>query len=522
MGRAHGDQTFLVHESQRWTFDEFFSRVDAVAAAFQQDYGVSSGDRVAIAMRNCPDWMVAFAAAVNVGAVVVPFNSWGSADELEFSLSNSEAKILVADLPRAKILAPVLGRLASTTVLLGSTDDTSGAAPSIADLAKLSEIVEVSRGRAYTLAAPAPEDIALILYTSGSTGHPKGVAHRHVSVCQAVMHMFLAGYLPIELTGPIELRGGATAESQLLTVPLFHATGLCAGFIVPCAVGQKVAIVRKWDPVRALQIIDVEKITMMATVPTVVKDFLTHPEFESYDTRSLTRLAAVGAATPSDLPALIEKKIGLTVRSAGFGMTESMAVAATMSGPLFDLRPTSAGILSPIIEMRFVDPSGTVLPDGAEGEIQIRGVTVTPGYWALEELTRQAFAEDGWYRTGDVGRLATDGFLYVTGRIKEMVIRGGENLYPVELENAAYRHPSVKEAAAFGVANARLGEELALVCYLQRDSNLSEAELRGHLAGLLPSHKVPRYIAFTEQPLPRNASDKIHRLEIRNNYVPTS
>jgi long-chain acyl-CoA synthetase len=518
MGRAHGDQTFLVFGTQRWTFTEFFARADAAAAALQHDFGVASGDRVAIAMRNCPDWMLAFTAAVSVGAVVVPFNSWGSAAELEFSLANSAAKVLVADAPRAQILAPHLSELA-TTVILGSADDPVSDDPAVAGLARLSDIVAGSRGRAYTVAKPAPEDTALILYTSGSTGHPKGVAHRHVAVCQAVMHMFLAGYLPLELTGPVELGGGATADAQLLTVPLFHATGLCGGFVIPCAVGQKVAILRKWDAVRALQVIEAEKITIMSTVPAVVKDLLTHPDFDSYDTSSLTRLAAVGAATPADLPELMEKKIGSSVRSAGFGMTESMGVAATMSGPLFDLRPTSAGILSPIIEMRFADPSGDVLPDGEEGEIQIRGITLTPGYWGPDQLSRDAFTDDGWYRTGDVGQLEPDGYLYITGRIKEMVIRGGENVYPAEIENAAYLHPAVKEAAVFGVPDPRLGEELALVCYLQPGSVPSEDDLRDYLATVLPTHKVPRYITFTGQPLPRNASEKIHRLEIRNNYL---
>ncbi|MCW2853629.1 MAG: AMP-binding protein, partial [Nocardioides sp.] len=492
----------------------------AVASAVQLDLGIRLGDRVAIAMRNSPDWMIAFTAAVNVGAVVVPLNSWGSADELTFSLTNCAAKILIADPTRAKILGPVLSDL-STTVVLGSADDTPDGLAGIAELPRLSDLIETSRDRGYTPATPAPEDPALILYTSGSTGHPKGATHRHVAVCQAVMHMFFAGYLPSELTGPTELRGGATTESQILTVPLFHATGLCSGFIIPCAVGQKVAILRKWDVLKALRIIEDERITMISTVPAVVKDLLTHRDFDSYDTSSLSRLAAVGAATPSDLPGLIETKVGTTTRSAGFGMTESMAVAATMSGPLFDLHPTSAGIISSIVEMRFVDPLGEVLPDGAEGEIQIRGITLTIGYWDLAEVTAQAFTDDGWYRTGDIGQLAGDGFLYITGRLKEMVIRGGENVYPAEIENAAYTHPSVKEAAAFGVDDARLGEELALVCYLQPDAVLTESGLREHLATSLPSHKVPRYISFIDQPLPRNASEKIHRLEAKNRFVPS-
>jgi long-chain acyl-CoA synthetase len=335
------------------------------------------------------------------------------------------------------------------------------------------------------------------------------------------MNMFLVGFLAAELGGSVELRGGATAEAQLVTVPLFHATGLFSGFLVPCAVGQKVALLRKWDAETAMRVIEQERITMLSTVPTILKDLLTHPQFADYDLSSVSRVAAAGAATPADIPDLLRDKLGIIVRSSGYGMTETASVCATMSGPIFDIKPLASGILSPIIDLRIADTDGAVIPSTEEGEIQLRGITVTPGYWELENVTREALTDDGWLRTGDLGHLDQDGFLHITGRIKEIVIRGGENISPIEIENVAYRHAGVKEAAVFGVPDDSMGEELAMVCYPQPGSTITEDDLRQHLRTVLPAFKVPKYITLTATPLPRNASEKIHRLALRRGYVPS-
>jgi long-chain acyl-CoA synthetase len=369
------------------------------------------------------------------------------------------------------------------------------------------------------LAAPLPGDVALLLYTSGSTGTPKGVIYRHVAVGQALMNMFLVGFLSMELGGTIALTGGARVEAALVTVPLFHATGLFSGFLVPCAVGQKVAMLYKWDACAAMEVIEREKITMLATVPAILKDLLTHPRFDEHDLTSVSRVAAAGAATPSDLPGLLREKLGIVSRSSGYGMTETASVCATMSGPVFDLKPLACGVLSPIIELRVADTDGAVVSSTEDGEIQLRGVTVTPGYWDLDDMTREAFTIDGWLRTGDLGHLDEDGFLHITGRIKEIVIRGGENISPIEIENVAYRHPAVKEVAVFGVADDAMGDELAMVCHPQPDAALTEDDLREHLQITLPAFKVPKYITLTDAPLPRNASEKIHRLALRRSYV---
>ncbi len=279
-------------------------------------------------------------------------------------------------------------------------------------------------------------------------------------------------------------------------------------------------LLRKWHAVTAMQTIQTEKITMLATVPAILKDLLTHPRFDDFDLSSISRVAAAGAATPAGLPELLRDRLGIENRSAGYGMTETASVCATMSGPVFDLKPMAAGIISPIIDLRVVDSAGNVLPSGSDGEIQLRGVTITPGYWQRDDLTQEAFTPDGWLRTGDLGNIDDDGFLHITGRIKEIVIRGGENIAPIEIENVAYRHPSVKEVAVFGVPDDLMGEELAMVCHPQPGSALTEDELRAHLRNALPTFKVPKYVAMTDEPLPRNASEKIHRLALRNSFVP--
>jgi len=519
--RAHDGADFIVFDDRRWTFAEFFADADALAATLQHDVGVRAGDRVAIAMRNCCDWLITLVAALEVGAIVVPVNSWGSADELGFTLRNSGATVLAADLPRAQLSHATV--LAGSMSLLfsdvdGGLDRMSVDGQSGPPIVEIGDALAAGRGRAYTQVRAAPEDAALLLYTSGSTGHPKGVITRHGAVGQILMNMMLSGFVAAQLAEPDE-PPASTSQSHLVTVPLFHATGLLGGFLLPGLLGHKVTLIRKWDAEIALGIIEREKITMLASVPAIFKDLLTHPRFDDYDCSSVTRTSLAGAATPADLPDLMHAKLGVIARGTGYGMTESGSVGSTMTGPVFDLKPFSAGTLSPIIEMRTSTADGRPLPTGAEGEVQLRGITVTPGYWGSQQQTRDAFTTDGWLRTGDIGLVDEDGFVVITGRIKEIVIRGGENIAPVEIENVAYRHPDAKEVAVFGVPDDAMGEELAMVCHRQPGSTLSEHELRAHLASMLPRFKVPKFVQVTDTPLPRNASEKIHRLALRNEFI---
>jgi len=514
--RAHGDQDFIIFEGRRYTYTDFFAEVDALASSLQNSYGVASGDRLAIAMRNNPEWVIAFAAATLVGAIVVPINSWGKTEELQYAITDCRASLLICDQSRFALVADIFDQFNIPAIVVPEREDFETGD----NVSLFSEATEQGRGKPYEIADVNPDDGALILYTSGSTGFPKGVVQRHISVGQSLMNMMFLGMLVAELEGgPREYRGGAERETPMLTVPLFHATGLLGGLIMPIMLGQKVVMMYKWDSLAALKLIQDEHVTGLNSVPAILQDLLSLPEYDSYNTESLMRVGAAGAATPAGLPELIESKVGAPSRSAGYGMTETLAVGGTMSGVMFDLKPDSAGIPSPIMELRFTNPDGSVVADGEQGEIEMRGVCVTPGYWEKPEANAQTLTPDGWLKSGDIGVLDEDGFLHITGRIKEIVIRGGENIYPGEIEQAAYELESVREVVVFGEPDQVMGEEMVMVAYPAPGAALDEAILRNFLKERLAGYKVPRTIQFWDHPLPRNASEKLHKLKVKEAYM---
>lgn len=513
--RAHGDLEFMVYEGRRYSYADYFAQVDALAATLQSGYNLGKGGRLAIAMRNNPAWAITYAAATLIGVVVVPINSWGKTEELRYALEDSGSTVLVCDEPRLALIEGQLGELGVKALLADATGDRSSS-EQVEDFA---DAVAKGEGKAFTAPELNSHDDCVILYTSGSTGFPKGVLHRHIAVCQSLMNMFFLGYLLMELEGPREFRGGAERETPLLTVPLFHATGLLSGLLLPIHTAQKVVVMYKWDAQRALELIQEEKITSLSSVPAVIQDLLYHPEFDKFSTDSLIRVSAAGAATPAGLPEMIRKKCGEPSRSAGWGMTETFAVGATMSGCVFDLSPDSAGIVSPIVDMRFIDLNGKEQEPSVGGEMEVYSVTCTPGYWQKPDANAETFDAKRWMKTGDIGRVDEDGFLHITGRIKEIVIRGGENIYPGEIEQAVYELPVVKENVVFGVPDDAMGEELTLVLHLNPGDSLSEEELRTYLKQRLASYKVPKHIRFWNEPLPQNASGKLHKLKTREMFL---
>ncbi|PLW68949.1 class I adenylate-forming enzyme family protein [Pseudohalioglobus lutimaris] len=516
--RNHGELEFLVYEGERYSYARLFTEVDALAAQLQGDFEIEKGDRVAIAMRNNVEWMISCCAAILVGAVVVPINSWGKTEELEYAISDCSASLLICDEARFRLIE---GRL-NTEQLPIIVVPTSESFSRPENVALFDDVISSGLEQGYATPEIDPDDSAFILYTSGSTGFPKGVLHRHRTIGQAMMNMMFLGLLVAEFEGgPREYRGGAERETPLLTVPLFHATGLISGLLMPILLGQKVVMMYKWDSGQALKLIEQERVTGLSSVPAILQDLLNHPDFDSYDTSSLMRVSAAGAATPAGLPELIESRIKLPSRSAGYGMTETMAVCSTMSGALFDFKPDSAGVISPIVDVRFMLADGTESAPGEPGEIQLRSICCTPGYWEKPEANRETFTEDGWMKTGDIGLLDEDGFLHITGRIKEIVIRGGENIYPGEIEQIAYELPEVREVVVFGEPDQSMGEELVMVIYATPGSDLGEAQLREHLSTRLAGYKVPRTIAFWDHPLPRNASEKLHKLKVKEAYLET-
>jgi long-chain acyl-CoA synthetase len=512
--RGHGDAEFIVYEGRRYTYEEFYAAVDALAAALQAR-GVEKGDRVAIAMRNNPEWAIGFAAATLIGAIVVPINSWGKTQELSFAISDSGSKTVICDPARFRLIESSLGDLDIDVIVALGAEDLAA----VERVESFDAVLESGRGQDYQLVDADPLDQCLILYTSGSTGFPKGVVHRHIAVSQALFSMMYSGMLVMSLEGPRELKAGATVETPLLTVPLFHATGLLSGFHLPLFTGQKVVMMYKWDTIKALELIQEEKVTSFSSVPAIVQDLLANPEFDNYNTESLIRVTGAGAATPTGLPELIQEKCGNPSRSAGYGMTETLAMGGIMSGCIYDLKPNASGLVVPTMELRMVDQDGNVLPPGEPGEIEFYGICCTPGYWQKPEANASTFDEGRWMKSGDIGYVDDEGFIHITGRMKEIVIRGGENIYPGEIEAAAYELDQVHECVVFGAPDAAMGEELVMVVFLTPGTSLSEDELRAFLKERLAAYKVPKTIRFAGEPLPRNASEKLHKLKVKEAYL---
>ena len=510
--RGHGDLSFIVSGDTRLSFSTFFERADALRA-YLQAQGMGPGDRFAIAMRNNAEWLIGFTAAFLAGATVVPINSWGQASELAFAVDDCGAQWLLCDDQRAVLLGEALETQNRLIVY-------DRAVPGSLRGIDFREAVLDEAPSAVLI--PEPSDRCLILYTSGSTGTPKGVVHCQQALSQAVFNMMFTGMLTMTVEGGLrDLRGGATQEKALLNVPLFHATGLLGSFVLPLVTGQGIVMISKWDAQDALRLIESERVTLFSSVPSLVKDLLTQPNLDEFDITSLQRVSSGGAAMPSDLPDIIDAQIDQAYASGGYGLTETLAVGSQAAGAVFDAKPTSAGVQSPIMDIRCTSPDGAVLPQGKAGEIEMRGVACTLGYWNKPEADAAIFTQDGWMKTGDVGYTDADSYLYITGRIKDIVIRGGENIFPGDTEQACYQIEGVKECVVFGIPDELMGEELVMMVRVASDLITQDVileELKSRIAG----YKIPKYVDITQAPLARGATEKFDKRAIRSAYLKRS
>lgn len=507
--RGYGEATFLVYEDERYTFDEVYARADGIAAALQSRYGVTKGDRVAIAMRNYPEWIMTYLGALSVGAVVVSMNAWWTTEELDFGLEDCGASVLVADPDRVTRTREATERLGIATVgvRLGGT------APDRVD--RWEDVAEP--GAAFERVEIAPDDDATILYTSGTTGRPKGAVSTHRAVIQALMGFGCKGAIDA-LRRPDE-RGGATGPPVfILIVPLFHVTGNVPVLLGSMASGLKLVIMHKWDPGRALELIEREQVTQFVGVPTQSWDLLEHPDFDRYDTSSLAAVGGGGAPAPPQLVSRVATGFKAAKPNIGYGLTETNSYGPGNSGVDYVTHPTSTGRVTPIMQVEVRDPDGRSLPVGTSGEIWMKGPNVIRGYWNRPEATAETIV-DGWLRSGDIGRLDEEGFLYIEDRAKDMILRAGENVYSAEVEAAIYEHPAVYEAAVFGVPHERLGEEVAVAIVARPSMTIDPDELRAFLTERIAPFKVPsKIVAFTEA-LPRNPAGKILKRDLRDQFT---
>ena len=515
ISKLHGDVPLSVYEGEHLSYADHFVRVATLAHRLAGEYGVAKGDRVAIAMRNYPEWTIAFFAAAVAGAVAVPLNAWWSADELEFGLRDSGSKVLIADGERAERLRDTLPGL-DVALIVARPD---GALPDGAR--ELSEVLgALDPDVLLPDVALEPDDDATIFYTSGTTGRPKGALGTHRNICGNILCLaygMLAGGLREGVT--VEESLGSGRRITLLTVPLFHATGCHAVLATTVFTGGTLVLMYKWDPERALQLIESEKVTVFSGVPTMAWQMLSSPEFASYDTSSLTGVGYGGAPAPPRLVDRIRELLPERTPSNGYGLTETSSVSTYNAGVDYVLRPESVGRPVAVVDVKAIGPDGAEVPPGEVGELWIKGPNIVKGYWNRPDATADSF-EDGWFRSGDLARVDEEGFVYIVDRAKDMLIRGGENVYCAEVEAALYEHPAVADAAVIGVPHDELGEEVGAVLVLEPGSALTLEELRSYLKDRIAPFKIPAHLWLRQQELPRNAGGKILKTRLRSEILP--
>jgi long-chain acyl-CoA synthetase len=522
--RAHGERVFLVYEDERMTFAEHAAAAGHLAHVLQDRFGVRPGDRVAIAMRNFPEWSLAFWAATAAGAVVVPLNAWWTGPELEYGLDDSGSVVVFTDGERAERLATHLDALPSLrTVIVARAeldDDLPPGALHFVDV-----LGDVPPDTTLPALAIAPEDDATIFYTSGTTGRPKGALGTHRNICTNLMSLgFAQARAAARATEPALAANAAARTSDqnayLLSVPFFHATGCHSVLVANLFFGGKIVIMYKWDAGRALELIEREAITTFGGVPAMVWQVLDHPDFATRDVSSIRSIGYGGAPAAPELVRRIEAMFPGRTPSNGYGLTETSSVTTMNSGSDYLRKPDSVGLPVPVCEVKVVDSDGSPVPDGDVGELWIKGPNVVKGYFNKPEATAASFT-DGWLHSGDVARLDDEGFVYIVDRAKDMIIRGGENVYCVEVEAALYEHPAVNDAAVIGIPHRVLGEEVGAVVYALPGTPVTEDELRAHVAERLAAFKVPVRIWFLDEPLPRNPAGKILKRDLKEELLET-
>ncbi|WP_271300549.1 class I adenylate-forming enzyme family protein [Sphingomonas sp. CV7422] len=512
--RGQGERTFLVLDDDRVSYAAHHRAVAALAGHLVA-LGIGRGDRVALAMRNLPEWPMVFFAIGAIGAIVVPLNAWWSADELDFALRDSGARLLICDGERLARLATPLSALPELPVIV-----TRSAAPGRA--VRLESLIGAPADWAGLADADlpqvgiAPDDAAAIFYTSGTTGRPKGAVLSHRNLASNVLSNGYAAARVCLRRG--EIPPEPAPRVALMVIPFFHVTGCSASLLPLVATGSTIVLMPKWDATQALGLIERERVTTTGGVPTIAWQLLEHPDRARYDLSSLEAIAYGGAPSAPDLVRRIRSDLSAAPGN-GWGMTETTATVTSLAAEDYLHRPDSAGAPVAVADLAIRDADGIAdLPPGTLGELWARGPMVVRGYWNRPEESAATFV-DGWVRTGDIARIDTEGFLFIADRAKDVIIRGGENIYSIEVENVLYAHPSVTDAALIGVPHRTLGEEPVAVVHLCPGCTADAAELQAFVRARLAGFKVPVAIRFMTTPLPRNASGKILKSELKHCFV---
>lgn len=542
LSALHGDKDFLVYEDERITFTQHFATVAALARSLGEGFGIRPGDRVAIAMRNLPEWVMAFWASIAAGAVVVPLNAWWTGPELAYGLADSGSSLVFVDDERRARILPHLDELPELRAVVAcceqhdpaggrrqpepATVDRPGAAPlpvvPFAELVPRPGPPPTTEALALPDVTIDPDDDATIFYTSGTTGRPKGAVGTHRNSVTNLMNLFFVSTVgTLRRSGSVGETDATTQNANLLSVPLFHATGCHAVLVSNTAAGGKLVMMHHFDPERALELIERERITIFGGVPAMVMQVIDSPDFAKRDTSSVRSISYGGAPCPPDLVRRITEHFPGGAPGNGYGLTETSAMTTMNAGDDYVRKPDSVGPPAPVCDVAVVpeDYEGEDPPDlppdpERTGELWIKGPNVVRGYWNRPAETAATFTH-GWLHTGDVARVDEEGFVHIVDRAKDVIIRGGENVYCVEVEGALYEHPAVADAAVIGIPHPVLGEEVGAVIVLRPGAEVGGDELARFVGERLAAFNVPSRFWFRSEPLPRNPAGKVLKRQLR-------
>jgi long-chain acyl-CoA synthetase len=505
------DLPFLAYQDERLSFAQAWAEAGRIGHVLVQHCGVKPGDRVAIAMRNYPEWVLSFCAITSIGAVAVAMNGHWQSEELVYGLQDCGARVLLADAERLQRLSSPAARAA--------LPDLQCLAVRVPDLPpgarSLQQLLDEAGDVPMPPAAIAPDDWATILYTSGSTGHPKGVVSTHRNILSALLSWELDRLIGERVAG-ITPPPPAEQPGTLLAVPLFHVTGLHASYLNCYRMQRRMVCMYRWDAEQAAQLIDAERLSSVVAPAALTGDLVRVAQRKRHSLATLLSVGGGGAPRAPEQVRQIGSSFAQALPATGWGMTETNAIGAGIAGEEYLQRPASSGRCSQVLQLKVVDDAGQELPAGQRGELWVRGTSVFAGYWNRPEATAQAFVGD-WFRTGDVATLDDEGFLFIVDRIKDLIIRGGENIGCGQVEAALLLHPDVHEAAVYALPDERLGEEVGATVHGK--PGLDPEALREFLALHLARFEIPRHIVVSAQPLPRTPSGKILKREIRQAAV---
>lgn len=508
------ERNYLIYENEIWTYADAHNEVAAIAN-WVLGQGVQTGDRVALAMRNYPEWTLWYWALTSIGVTVVGINAWWVSDELDYGLKDSAPKLIVVDTERLAIFKTVQSKYPDIKIVGVRLDR---AEDGVVDHASVK-----ATGGAMPEATVDPDSDACIFYTSGTTGRPKGA---QLTQRGCVLNVMNVAFMNLVVTKALARKNGTEASLPapgqgpvtvtLVTTPLFHVTANNCVMQPATLTGGTVIHMYKWDAGEALKLIDKYKVTGLSGVPVMSRELIAHPDFAKYDTSSMTALGGGGAQLQPDLVGKIDGALKNGKAATGYGMTETCGIITAVSQDYFLDRPFSAGPAVPTLDIKCIDSNGKDLPRGEVGELCVKGGNVIKGYLNRPEATAETI-QNGWLRTGDIARIDEDGFVFIVDRAKDMVLRGGENVYCAEVESAIFKHSAVAECTVFGVLDDRLGEEVGAAVVVAPGQSLTADEIREHCSSLIAKFKIPRYIWLRTEPLPRNASGKFLKRELRDN-----